>query len=166
MWESWWVNARITLPKAERDELMKQASLRDSPPVPVRDCLSLPARSIKWNWDFRVTVIVSWISYRSLINLNLTSHVIYTVKTACERDERIFILVTPTWRFWSPCSTIQRASAAFDTLWIVKFSMEIWWSLEDECSRISWMKEQWEIRQRIFNFLVSWGFNKSFIFSL
>ena len=72
---SWCVSERITFPSALSELLMKQASLRDSPPVPASVCRSLPARSMRWNCDFRVTVMSDWTSFASDLRITATSQV-------------------------------------------------------------------------------------------
>lgn len=49
----------MTFPSADSDALIKQASRRAIPAVAAWVWRSLPARSIRWNWDLRVTVMES-----------------------------------------------------------------------------------------------------------
>ena len=53
------VSARMTFPSADSDALIKQASRRAIPAVAAWVWRSLPARSMRWNWDLRVTVMES-----------------------------------------------------------------------------------------------------------
>ena len=86
-------------------------------------------------------MIVSCTSYVETEFDRSTSHVRYSVKTAWERDERVFMFVTPTRRFWSPSITKWRASDADDTETMDRFSTAMRWSVGEDTSRIATMKD-------------------------
>jgi len=86
-------NAEMTLPRAERDRLILEASLGRSPGPPVLLCLSLPARSTRLSFPTRMC---SWPS--GPVSLHST----VMRKMACERELRSFMLVLPTERAWLP----------------------------------------------------------------
>uniref|UniRef100_A0A669PSV8 Uncharacterized protein n=1 Tax=Phasianus colchicus TaxID=9054 RepID=A0A669PSV8_PHACC len=83
----------MTLPKAERDRLILEASLGRSPGPPVLLCRSLPARSTRLSFPTRMC---SWPS--GPVSLHST----VMRKMACERELRSFMLVLPTERAWLP----------------------------------------------------------------
>eukprot|EP00960_Hanusia_phi_P033367 750431-Hanusia_phi.AAC.1 len=97
-------SAMITLPRADSDLLMLEASLSRSPDALVAFCLSLPARSTRFRHECRCFVSPS--AVRCVLST-------LSVKSECERDDSLFIDVSPTCRFRSPrCSNELHASAS------------------------------------------------------
>eukprot|EP00962_Isochrysis_galbana_P014801 scaffold4238_cov105-Isochrysis_galbana.AAC.11 len=96
-------SAMITLPSAERDTLIAIPSFSRPPSAPDLDARSDPARSTRLILDQR--------SRRSLPSVPATASCCVTrsEKTACDREERAFISVSPVARRAFP-SDISRAS--------------------------------------------------------
>jgi hypothetical protein len=86
-------SALITLPIADRDLLIDEDSLRRSPYAPVSFYRSLPARSIRWN--FEVLMVATPSGVHSVRSIKM-------VQTLWEREERSFIEVEPICRFRVP----------------------------------------------------------------
>ena len=92
-------NADMTLPNADNERLIFVASLSLSPVACVFDCLSLPARSTRFNFP---TVICSPVRTVPV----LSQHSTIIVNIACERLDPAFMAVAPTDRFFLPaCMT-------------------------------------------------------------
>uniref|UniRef100_A0A670HX00 Uncharacterized protein n=1 Tax=Podarcis muralis TaxID=64176 RepID=A0A670HX00_PODMU len=85
--------AEMTLPRAERDRLILEASLGRSPWVPILLWRSLPARSTRFSFPTRM-----WSSPSGPSSLHST----VMTKMACERELYSFMLVLPTERAWLP----------------------------------------------------------------
>lgn len=76
----------LNLPRTVSDLLILDASLSLSPEAPVDFCLSEPAKSTKWSFEF-----FTWI-----MPFVYTFDWKFKVNTECERLESAFILVEPT----------------------------------------------------------------------
>ena len=91
--------ADMTFPSADRDRLILVASLSRSPVACVFDCLSLPARSTRFNFPTVICSPVRTVPVES-------QHSTMIVKIACDLEEPAFMAVAPTDRFFLPaCMT-------------------------------------------------------------
>lgn len=86
------VRALITIPNVVSDLFMLLASFNLSPVVAVNFCLSDPAKSIKWSFGvFKIFFPSTYI----LKEMDI-------VKIECDREDSLFIIVSPICRFLNP----------------------------------------------------------------